>query len=204
MADKRTQMAVIGAGPGGYAAAFLAADLGMDVTLIDPEENPGGVCLYRGCIPSKALLHAAKLLFDAREADAWGLTFSGLKIRPDKLRNWKNETVVKLTGGLGELVKQRQINHIRGMATFQDHKTLNVEEVAGKQSTLAFENAVVATGSIAAVIPKLALDSDRMLDSTSALNLEDIPQKLLVIGGGYIGLELGTAYAALGDRKSVV
>jgi dihydrolipoyl dehydrogenase len=204
MADKKTQVAVIGAGPGGYAAAFMAADLGMDVTLIDPEENPGGVCLYRGCIPSKALLHAARLVFEARQAGAWGLTFSGLKIRPDKLRNWKNEVVARLTGGLGELAKQRKIRHIRGIATFENNRALSIKEAGGEQHTLAFEYAVVATGSVAAAIPQLALDSDRVLDSTSALNLEDVPPKLLVIGGGYIGLELGTVYAALGSRVTVV
>jgi dihydrolipoamide dehydrogenase len=204
MADSKTQVAVIGGGPGGYAAAFLASDLGLDVTLIDPEKNPGGVCLYRGCIPSKALLHAARLVFEAREADAWGLSFSGLKIRPAKLRNWKNEVVARLTGGLGELVKQRKISHIRGIAAFENNKALSIKEAGGGQRSLAFEYAVVATGSVAAAIPQLVLDSDRVLDSTSALNLEDVPPKLLVIGGGYIGLELGTVYAALGSRVTVV
>jgi len=204
MADKKVQLAVIGAGPGGYAAAFLAADLGLNVSLIDPEQNPGGVCLYRGCIPSKALLHAAKLVTETREAKAWGLDFTGLKIRHGKLRDWKNEVVTKLTGGLGQLVKQRRINHIRGVATFQDNQTLTVTEVDGGQSTLVFEHAVIASGSHAVRIPKLDPDSDRLLDSTSALDLPDIPKKLLVIGGGYIGLELGTVYAALGSSVTVV
>jgi dihydrolipoamide dehydrogenase len=204
MADKKTQVAVIGAGPGGYAAAFLAADLGLDVTLIDPAENPGGVCLYRGCIPSKALLHAARLVFETREAGAWGLSFSGLKIRPAKLRSWKDEVVARLTGGLGELVKQRRITHIRGIAAFENNKGLSIKEVGGGQRTLAFDYAIVATGSVAATIPQLALESDRVLDSTSALKLEDVPPRLLVIGGGYIGLELGTVYAALGSKVTVV
>jgi len=139
MADPKTHLAVIGAGPGGYAAAFLAADLGLEVTLIDPAINPGGVCLYRGCIPSKALLHAAKVIDEAREAKAWGLSFSGLKIQHAKLREWKNGVVARLTGGLGQLVKQRKINYLQATATFQDNRTLTVKAVDGGQSSLAFD-----------------------------------------------------------------
>ena len=204
MADKKTHLAVIGGGPGGYAAAFLAADLGLEVTLIDPEINPGGVCLYRGCIPSKALLHAAKVIDEAREAKAWGLNFSGLKIQHARLREWKNEVVARLTGGLGQLVKQRKINYLQATAEFQDNRTLAVKAVDGGQSSLAFEYAIIATGSDTARIPQFELDSDRLLDATTALDLKEIPKKLLVIGGGYIGLELGTVYAALGTKVTVV
>ncbi len=138
MADKKTHLAVIGGGPGGYAAAFLAADLGLEVTLIDPEINPGGVCLYRGCIPSKALLHAARVIDEAREAKTWGLNFSGLKIQHNRLRGWKNEVVDRLTGGLGQLVRQRKINYLQATAEFQGNRTLAVKGVDGEQSSLAF------------------------------------------------------------------
>lgn len=204
MADKKTQLAVIGGGPGGYAAAFMAADLGLEVTLIDPEKNPGGVCLYRGCIPSKALLHAAKVIEEARAAKSWGLNFSGLQIRRARLREWKDDVVGRLTGGLGQLVKQRKINYMRARAAFLDNLTLSVQPLAGGQHTLAFENAIIATGSEAALIRQFDLDSDRLLDATAALDLDQIPKKLLVIGGGYIGLELGTVYSALGSQVTVV
>jgi len=204
MADKKTHLAVIGGGPGGYAAAFLAADLGLEVTLIDPEKNPGGVCLYRGCIPSKSLLHAAKVIDEAREAKAWGLNFSGLKIKHARLREWKNEVVARLTGGLGQLVKQRKINYIQATAAFQDNRTLTVEAIDGGQRRLAFEYAIIASGSDSTRIPQFELNSDRLLDATTALDLKEIPKKLLVIGGGYIGLELGTVYAALGSKVTVV
>jgi dihydrolipoamide dehydrogenase len=204
MADKKTHLAVVGGGPGGYAAAFLAADLGLEVTLIDPEINPGGVCLYRGCIPSKALLHAAKVIEEARAAKAWGLNFSGLKIQHARLREWKNDVVARLTGGLGQLVKQRKITYLQATAAFQDKRTLAVKAVDGGQSSLAFENAIIATGSDTARIPLFELESDRLLDATTALDLKEIPKKLLVIGGGYIGLELGTVYAALGTKVTVV
>lgn len=204
MADKKTQLAVIGGGPGGYAAAFMAADLGLEVTLIDPEKNPGGVCLYRGCIPSKALLHAAKVINEAREAKAWGLQFSGLKVQHSKLQSWKDDVVARLTGGLGQLVKQRQINYLQATAAFKDNRTLTVKEVNGRKSPLTFEHAIIATGSDPAVIPGFDLDSERLLDASAALNLAQIPEKFLVIGGGYIGLELGTVYAALGSKVTVV
>jgi dihydrolipoamide dehydrogenase len=199
-----TQLAVIGGGPGGYPAAFLAADLGMQATLIDLEPRPGGVCLYRGCIPSKTLLHAAKLLTEAREAADWGIEFSDPKIDIDKLRAWKERVVDQLTAGVGQLAKQRKISFVQGRASFLDANTLKIERVSGEEEILSFEHAIVATGSRPATIPSLSLDSDRVLDSTSALELHEIPGKLLVIGGGYIGLELGTVYAALGSQVSVV
>jgi dihydrolipoamide dehydrogenase len=202
--DNSTQVAVIGAGPGGYPAAFLAADLGLQVTLIDPEPRPGGVCLYRGCIPSKALLHVARLLGEAREASAWGVAFAEPEIDLARLRAWKESVVGQLTGGTGQLAKQRKINYLQGRASFLDAHTLKIEKAGGDAETLAFQHAILATGSRPATIPSLALDSERVMDSTSALELKDIPKSLLVIGGGYIGLELGTVYAALGSRVSVV
>ncbi|MFZ5979520.1 MAG: dihydrolipoyl dehydrogenase [Candidatus Zixiibacteriota bacterium] len=204
MSDNKTQLVVIGGGPGGYAAAFMAADLDMEVTLIDPELNPGGVCLYRGCIPSKALLHVAKLINESAEAEDWGVTFAKPDIKLNKLRAWKEDVVGKLTGGLGQLVKQRKINHIRGKAVFVDHHTLQITRNDGQQDRLVFEHAVLATGSYPATIPSFPPFSDRVMDSTKALELKDIPQSLLVVGGGYIGLELGTVYAALGTKVTVV
>lgn len=199
-----TQLVVIGGGPGGYAAAFYAADLGLQVTLVEMEKNPGGVCLYRGCIPSKALLHVAKLLHETKHSAAWGIEYSEPTINLDKLRDWKQSVVNKLTGGLGVLAKQRKINYIQGRATFVNASTLSIEGADGKTSELTFENAIVATGSRPTRVGALWIDSPLMMDSTSALELPDIPEKLLVIGGGYIGLELGTVYSALGTKVSVV
>ena len=199
-----TQVAVIGGGPGGYPAAFLAADLGLQVTLIDLELEPGGVCLYRGCIPSKALLHVAKLLSETREAANWGIEFSEPDIDIEKLRAWKNSVVQQMTSGVAQLAKRRGVNFTQGRASLLNATTLQIEKVEGDKEILAFEQVVVATGSRPATIPSLALDSNRLMDSTSALELSDVPESLLVIGGGYIGLELGTVYAALGSRVSVV
>ena len=197
-------IAVVGGGPGGYAAAFLAADLGMTVTLIDPEVNPGGVCLYRGCIPSKALLHVAKLLEESQQAKNWGIEFAAPKIDVARLRSWKEGVVKKLTGGLGVLSKQRKVHYVQGRAAFENSTTLLVTKSDGTQESLNFDRIILATGSRPAIIPTLKLDTPRMMDSTGALNLEDIPGTLLVVGGGYIGLELGTVYAALGTRVTVV
>src|SRR5579863_10258378 len=197
-------IAVVGAGPGGYAAAFLAADLGMTVTLIDPEVNPGGVCLYRGCIPSKALLHVAKLLEESHQAKDWGIEFSAPRIDVARLRSWKEGVVKKLTGGLGVLSKQRKVKYVQGRAEFENSTTLRVSKADGSQESLSFDRIVIATGSRPAIVPTLKLDTPRMMDSTGALNLEDIPKTLLVVGGGYIGLELGSVYAALGTRVTVV
>ncbi len=199
-----THLAVIGAGPGGYAAAFLAADLGMQVTLIDPELNPGGVCLYRGCIPSKALLHTARLLNEAQEAKNWGVEFAPPKINLKELRRWKEGVVQKLTGGLGQLVKQRKINHIQGRARFLDAGTLEIIPRQGDKQHLKFQYAIIATGSRPAVLPGISLNSPRLMNSTSALALEEVPKSLLIVGGGYIGLEMGTVYAALGSEVTVV
>ena len=199
-----TQLAVIGAGPGGYAAAFYAADLGMQVTLIDPSENPGGVCLYRGCIPSKALLHVAEVLNEARHAAEWGISFGAPKIDIDRLRAFKTKVVTQLTGGLGQLSKQRKITYLRGTAAFVDARTLAVTTGEGQTESLTFEHAIIATGSHPAKVPGLSIDSPRLMDSTTALDLPDIPKSLLVVGGGYIGLELGSVYAALGTKVTVV
>src|SRR5713226_6911452 len=197
-------IAVVGGGPGGYAAAFLAADLGMKVTLIDPEANPGGVCLYRGCIPSKALLHVAKLIDESRHARNWGIEYPDPKIDLARLRSWKEGVVKKLTGGLGVLSKQRKVEYIQGRAAFENSTTLRVSKSDCGDQSLSFDRVILATGSRPAVIPSLKLDSPRVMDSTSALNLSEVPGTLLVIGGGYIGLELGTVYAALGSKVSVV
>ena len=202
--SEKMNIAVIGAGPGGYAAAFLAADLGMNVTLIDKEKNPGGVCLYRGCIPSKALLHVAKLLNETEEAKNWGNEFGKPKIDLDKLREWKEKVVDKLTSGVGTVAKYRKVNFVQGTATFKNSKTLLVEKVDGNKEELSFNKIVIATGSRIATIPSLNINSKRLLNSTTALDLPAIPKSLLVIGGGYIGLELGSVYQALGSKVTVV
>src|SRR5580700_5487818 len=197
-------IAVVGGGPGGYAAAFLAADLGMTVTLIDPELNPGGVCLYRGCIPSKALLHVATLIEESEQAKNWGIDFAAPKIDLTRLRSWKEGVVKKLTGGLGILSKQRKVKYVQGRAAFENSTMLRVTKSDGSDESLSFDRIILATGSRPAVIPTFKLDTPRIMDSTGALNLEDIPATLLVVGGGYIGLELGSVYAALGTRVTVV
>ncbi|PYX41816.1 MAG: dihydrolipoyl dehydrogenase [Acidobacteria bacterium] len=205
MADNTNlQLAVVGGGPGGYAAAFLAADLGLKVTLIDPEVNPGGVCLYRGCIPSKALLHVSKLIEESHQAKNWGIEFSDPKIDLAKLRAWKESVVKRLTGGLGQLSKQRSVKYIQGRAGFENSNTLRITKADGTGESLRFDRILLATGSRPAVIPALKIDSPRMMDSTGALDLKDIPKTLLVVGGGYIGLELGSVYAALGTKVTVV
>jgi dihydrolipoamide dehydrogenase len=198
MATSSTQIAVIGAGPGGYAAAFYAADLGFQVALIDADVDPGGVCLYRGCIPSKALLHAAKVLGESKHAAAWGIEFAAPKINLDQLRGWKNRVVSKLTGGLGQVARFRKVRYIQGRASFVDARTLSIG-----QENLPFDHAIIATGSRPSMPPGFPT-STRVMDSTGALDLPDIPKRLLVVGGGYIGLELGSVYAALGSEVTVV
>ncbi len=204
MTDKKTtQLAIIGGGPGGYAAAFMAADLGLDVTLIEVEENPGGTCLYRGCIPSKALLHVARLINDAREAAAWGVYFEAPSIDLPKVREKTQGVVQQMTGGLGQLCKARKVTYLQGRAHFLDAHTLAVFRPDGSEETLQCEYAIIAAGSRPALFGPL-IDSPRIMNSTGALQLEDIPEKLLVVGGGYIGLELGTVYAALGAQVTGV
>ncbi len=198
-----TYVTVVGGGPGGYAAAFMAADLGLDVTLIDVEENPGGTCLYRGCIPSKALLHVAKVLTEAREAAEWGVDFPEPKINFDRLRAKTSDVVRQLTGGLGQLCQARKVNYMQGMATFQDSNNLLVSSTDGVQTRVATEYTIIAAGSRPAMVGPL-IDTPRIMTSTDALELEDIPKSLMVLGGGYIGLELGSVYAALGSEVTVV
>ncbi|HEY7057507.1 MAG TPA: dihydrolipoyl dehydrogenase [Vicinamibacterales bacterium] len=199
-----TQVVVIGAGPGGYAAAFYAADRGLKVTLVDPEPNPGGVCLYRGCIPSKALLHVADVISESKHAEQFGVTFGSPAIDLDRLRTFKNKVVAQLTNGTGQVAKLRKIEYVQGMAAFRDAHTLDLERTGGGKDTLQFEHAIIATGSRPSTIPGLSMDDPRVMDSTGALDLPDVPKSLLVVGGGYIGLELGSVYAALGSRVTVV
>ncbi len=202
--SEAAELVIIGAGPGGYAAAFKAAELGLKVTLIDPEVNPGGVCLHRGCIPSKALLHVAKLVSEAAESVEIGVSFSKPEIDIDRVRSWKDEVIGKLTGGLGGKVEKMKVTYIRGIARFKDSGTLQVKTVEGKTSELAFKQAILATGSRPIMLPGVESDSQKIIDSTGALELADVPKTLLVVGGGYIGLELGSAYAAMGSKVSVV
>jgi dihydrolipoamide dehydrogenase len=198
------QLVVVGAGPGGYAAAFLAADLGLSVALVDPEANPGGVCVYRGCIPSKALLHVAKLVDESRHAKSWGVDFGEPTIDLAKLRAFKDGVVKKNTSGTGQLVKVRKIKYLQGWAEIVDSHNLQVKLNAGGEEQVQFEHAILATGSTPAIPPMLKVDDPRVMDSTGALDLPDIPKSLLVVGGGYIGLELGSVYAALGSAVTVV
>ena len=199
-----TQLAVVGGGPGGYAAAFLAADMGLDVSLIDPEPNPGGVCVYRGCIPSKALLHVAQVIADSRHAAAWGVAFGEPTIDLEKLRHFKEQVVARLTSGTGQLLKYRKIRHLQGLADIVDRHRLHVTLKDGGEEQVQFEHAILATGSRPAKVPSLALDSPRVWDSTRALDLPSVPKNLLVVGGGYIGLELGSVYATLGSAVTIV
>ncbi|NLE65224.1 MAG: dihydrolipoyl dehydrogenase, partial [Elusimicrobia bacterium] len=194
---------IIGAGPGGYTAAFHAADLGLQVTLIDKNPNPGGICLYQGCIPSKALLHAAKLMTDLRETEAIGITCGEPKVDIEKLRAWKEGVTSRLTSGLGQLTKARKITFIQGTAKFLNSSTIEAQKISGEAVMLSFDKAIIATGSSAVTLPFLP-NSPRVWDAADALALPAIPEHLLVIGGGYIGLELGSAYAALGAKVSVV
>ncbi|HNR30800.1 MAG TPA: FAD-dependent oxidoreductase, partial [Candidatus Hydrogenedentes bacterium] len=178
---RSTKLAIVGAGPGGYAAAFMAADLGIEVTLIDVEPNPGGTCLYRGCIPSKALLHVAKIINDAKEAVHWGLKFEDPELELDRLRASTREVVEQLTGGLGQLCKARKVQYLQGRASFLDSNTL---EVFGENLhvQLRAEHTIIAAGSRPALFGPL-IDSPRMMNSTNALLLPDVPETLLVIGG---------------------
>ncbi|RLS44345.1 MAG: dihydrolipoyl dehydrogenase [Planctomycetota bacterium] len=204
MADSQTELLVLGGGPGGYPAAFEAADHGMKVLLVDEGARPGGVCLNRGCIPSKALLHIAKLINESHEASEWGLTFSSPKIDLAKMRDFKNGVITKLSGGITELSKVRGVKLVAARGTFLDANTVELKHADGKIERVSFEKAIIATGSSPAVPPMFQLGDPRVMDSTGALELADIPGSLLVVGGGYIGLEMGTVYAALGSKVTVV
>jgi dihydrolipoamide dehydrogenase len=199
-----SQLVVVGAGPGGYAAAFMAADLGMQVTLVDPAENPGGVCLFRGCIPSKTLLHATQVVAQIEAGAEWGLSVGKITVDHSRLRKWKDRIVAQLTGGLGQLVKRRKITYRRGTARFTDNHQMEIADLDDRRHLLAFDTAIIATGSLPIPIAGLSRDDPRVWNSTAALALETVPAKLLVVGGGYIGLELGSVYAALGSRVTVV
>jgi dihydrolipoamide dehydrogenase len=202
-----TQLVVLGGGPGGYAAAFLAADLGMKVTLVEQESRLGGVCLLRGCIPSKALLHVAKVMAEARHLADWGVEFAEPKIDLDAVRARKDKVIGTLTGGLKQLAKQRKVTVVHARAQFEDSQTLRLEpcgDKAPEDDRVRFEHCILATGSTAATIPGLDAKSDRVMNSRTALDLPDVPRSMLVVGGGYIGLEMGSVYAALGSRVSVV
>jgi dihydrolipoamide dehydrogenase len=199
----KTEIVVIGAGPGGYAAAFYAADMGKKVLLVEQEKRLGGVCLNRGCIPSKALLHASKMIVEAREAAHRGITFAEPKLELDKLRAWKESILSKLSQGVAGLAQRRGVQVITGRAVFEDSNTIRVETDKGQQF-VQFEKAIVAVGSRPAIPKAFDLGNPRIMTSTEALEVEDVPEKLLVVGGGYIGMELGTVYASLGSKVVVI
>lgn len=203
-----TQLAVLGGGPGGYAAAFLAADEGLEVTLIEAESRLGGTCLLRGCIPSKALLHVARIIGEAEELTSeWGVEYSPPKIDIDKVRARKEQVIATLSGGLKQLAKRRKVSVISARGVLEDSRTLRLEgddASVPEGGRLTFDHLIVATGSTPAMPPSFDIGSARVIDSTGALELVDVPETLLVIGGGYIGLEMGTVYAKLGSQVSVV
>ncbi len=202
--DLQAEVVVLGSGPGGYTAAFRAADLGKKVVLIERYSTLGGVCLNVGCIPSKALLHTAKVITEAEETAHHGVSFSAPNIDLEQLRNWKaNDVVAKLTGGLSAMAKQRGVTVVQGLGKFTGTNQIAVTSADGKITTVSFDNAIIAAGSQASKFPG-APDDERIMDSTGALALADIPKRMLVIGGGIIGLEMGTVYDALGSRVSVV
>ena len=198
-----TEVVILGGGPGGYTAAFRAADLGKKVTLVERYPVIGGVCLNVGCIPSKALLHLAHIIHEAEESESHGITFGKPKIDLDKIRSWKESVSKSLNTGLAGLAKQRNITVVQGLGSFQSANSLLVEGEEGSQ-TITFDNAIIAAGSQATKIPVFPNDDPRLWDSTDALNLTEIPKKLLIVGGGIIGLEMATVYHALGSEISVV
>jgi dihydrolipoamide dehydrogenase len=203
MSSLSPHIVILGAGPGGYPAAFLASEMGMKVTLVDLESQPGGVCLHYGCIPSKALLHAAHSLHVAHEAASFGIHFPSPEINLDKLRGWKDTVISRLTRGLSQIAKARDVTFVQGRGRFLDDQTLRV--VASDELTdIKFDYAVVATGSRPALLENLRLESDYIWNSTEALSIPEIPDSLLVIGGGYVGLEMSGVYGALGSRITIV
>lgn len=201
--DLHADVVVLGAGPGGYTAAFRAADLGKSVILIERHEKLGGVCLNVGCIPSKALLHVAKVITEAEEVGSHGVTFGKPVVDIDAVRSWKNEVVGKLTRGLSGLAKQRKVKVVRGEGKFASANSIEVATAEGV-STISFDSAIIAAGSSIAKIPGFPYEDPRIIDSTGALALESIPKRLLVVGGGIIGLEMAAVYSALGSKITVV
>jgi dihydrolipoamide dehydrogenase len=207
-----SHVVVLGGGPGGYAAAFLAADLGLETTIVEADARLGGTCLLRGCIPSKALLHVARVIEEAHEMTAWGVEFAKPKINVDAVRARKEKVIATLTGGLKQLAKQRKVRVIQAKGVFENSTTLRLEAggvpgatpEAGVDTKLTFDYCILATGSTPTKIPAFDIGSDRVMDSTGALELKDVPESLLVVGGGYIGLEMGSVYAHLGSKVSVV
>lgn len=201
--DFHAEVVVLGAGPGGYTAAFRAADLGKQVLLIEKYASLGGVCLNVGCIPSKALLHVAKVITEADEVAQHGVTFAKPHIDINQIRSWKEGVISKLTGGLAALAKQRKVQVLRGTAQFSSPNSLTLQTPEGEK-TVTFDNAIIAAGSSVARIPGFPYDDPRIIDSTGALALQDVPKRLLIIGGGIIGLEMATVYDALGSQITVV
>ena len=199
----KTEVVVVGAGPGGYAAAFYAADLGKKVILIEKEKRRGGVCLNRGCIPSKALLYATHQIVNSRESAHRGITFTEPKVELDKLRAWKEGIVAKLSGGVATLAKMRGVQVIAGRGYFEGSNKLRVETEQGQQF-IEYEQAILAVGSLPAMPKAFDLGNPRVMTSTEALEVEDVPENLLVVGGGYIGMEMSTVYAALGSKITLV
>ena len=202
-ADHHAQVVVIGSGPGGYTAAFRAADLGLDVTLIEKYDSLGGVCLNVGCIPSKALLHSAAVISEAREMEKHGISFGKPSIDVNKLRGFKESVISKLTGGLAGMAKARKVNVIKGYAKFTSDSTLSIEGAEGN-STLSFDKAIIAAGSRVTIFPMFETDDPRVIDSTGALELKEVPKSMLIVGGGIIGLEMATVYSELGTDVSIV
>ena len=202
MSEINTDVVVVGAGPGGYVAAFRAADLGLETTLVDTRERPGGVCLYVGCIPSKALLFVSELMEETRQAKAFGIHFERPRVDLDSLREWKSDVVGKLTSGLSELCRRRGITYVQARAELESPQALRLPD--SEVSRIGFRHAILATGSRPLGIAGIEVESEKVMDSTAALELEEIPETLLVVGGGYIGLELGMVYAALGSKTALV
>src|ERR1700744_555822 len=198
----KTEVVVVGAGPGGYAAAFYAADLGKKVILVEREKVLGGVCLNRGCIPSKALLYATHQIVNARESSHRGIEFAEPKVELEKLRHWKNTILAKLSGGVGVLAKMRGVQVIAGRGYFEGSQKLRVETDQGQQF-IEYDKAILADGSLPAMPKLFDLGNPRVMTSTEALEVPDVPENLLVVGGGYIGMELGFVYAALGSKVVV-
>src|SRR5215467_15909035 len=199
----KTEIVVVGAGPGGYAAAFYAADLGKKVILVEKDKRLGGVCLNHGCIPSKALLNAAHTITAARESEHRGIVFNQPTVDVAKLRAWKESILTKLSGGVAQLAKMRGVQVMYGRGYFEDSNTLRVETEQGQQF-INYDHAIVAVGSKSAMPKAFDLGNPRVMTSREALEVEDVPENLLVIGGGYIGMELGTVYAALGSKVVLV